>query len=326
MARPLRIEYPGAWYHIMNRGRRKEEIFQNEKDYEVFLNALEQTCRLYGFEIHAYALLPNHYHLLIRTPQGNLSKGMKHLNGIYVQKYNKRHNVDGGLFKGRYKSILVEKEGYLLELVRYIHRNAYKAGLEERIGLYKWDSHKAYMQGKAEPKWLMREEVLSRFDQYGDKAVKGLDAFVKKSVPKELLEMLESAKWPSALGGDDFKDKVKELVKDKNIDASEVTGYSKYKISDNADNKGMTARILSEKKEVLQKRRSKNLSVKRRALIYLLRIYGNNLKEIGKYMGGISYVSISRQFKRAEEEIKMKKGCYEEMVKISKELSYKYKT
>jgi len=320
MTRPLRVEYPGAWYHVLNRGRRKEKIFQNERDYKTFLEILEQICRLYGFEIHAYILMPNHYHLLIRTPRGNLSRGMRHLNGVYTQKYNKRYNIDGGLFRGRYKSMVVEEEEYLLELVRYIHRNAYEAGLEEKIGQYKWDSHKGYMAGKAKQRWLRTEEVLSRFNQYENEAVRELNAFVKKAMPKDFLGVLESAKWPSVLGGKDFKDKIKELIKGKKIGVEEVTGYSEYKIADNENNEKTTAKILSEKKEVLQKRRSKNLAGERRALVYLLRMCGNNLKEIGKYMGGISYVSISKQYRRAEEEIKMKKGCYKEMVKISKRL------
>jgi len=326
MARPLRIEYPGAWHHVMNRGRRKEKIFQNEKDYETFLNVLEQICRLYRLEIHAYTLLPNHYHLLIHTPQENLSRGMRHLNGVYAQKYNKRYNIDGGLFRGRYKSMLVEEEEYLLELVRYIHRNAYEAGIEEKIGQYKWNSHKGYIIRKAKQKWLRTEEVLSRFSQYENEAARELNAFVKKTIPKDLLRVLESVKWPSVLGGKELKDKVKELIKGKKIDVEEVTGYSEYKISDNENNEKMTARILSEKKEVLQKSRSRKLAGERRALIYLLRMCGNNLKDIGRYMGGISYAAISKQYRRAEEEIKMSKGCYKEMVKISKELSYKDKT
>jgi len=127
MSRPLRIEYSGAWYHVMNRGRRREKIYYDKKDYEQFLKVLEETSSLFSVEIHAYTLMPNHYHLLIRTPKGNLSRGMRHINGVYTQRFNNKYKIDGSLFRGRYKSILVEEESYLLELVRYIHRNAYKA-------------------------------------------------------------------------------------------------------------------------------------------------------------------------------------------------------
>jgi REP element-mobilizing transposase RayT len=115
MARPLRIEYPGAWYHVMNRGRRKEDIFQDDRDREMYLEVLEQIFRLFKIEIHAYSLMANHYHLLLCTPEGNLARAIRHLNGVYTQKYNKRHKIDGSLFRGRYKSIVVDKEEYLSE-------------------------------------------------------------------------------------------------------------------------------------------------------------------------------------------------------------------
>ncbi|MFC1512531.1 transposase [bacterium] len=156
MARPLRIEYPNAWYHIMNRGRRKEPIFFEESDYALFIELLKQTIDLFGVQIHAYALMPNHYHLLVNTPKGNISRTMRHLNGVYTQKINKKYSIDGQLFRGKYKSILINEEEYLMELVRYIHRNPYKANLVEKIGTYKWCSHRKYMGKKNEKeKWLL---------------------------------------------------------------------------------------------------------------------------------------------------------------------------
>jgi putative transposase len=107
MSRPLRIEYPDAWYHVMNRGRRGEDIFADRKDYNQFLDILKETARIWKLRIAAYCLMPNHYHLLVQTPHGNLSRCLRH--------------IDGPLFRRRYKSILVEAESYLLPLVRYIH-------------------------------------------------------------------------------------------------------------------------------------------------------------------------------------------------------------
>jgi putative transposase len=323
MARPLRIEFPGAWYHVFNRGRRKEKIFQEGKDYKTFLEILNQIYQLYGFEIHAYSLLPNHYHILVSTPQGNLSRGMRHLNGVYAQKYNRRYSIDGSLFRGRYKSILVEKEEYLLELVRYIHRNAYKAGFEKEIGQYKWDSHKEYVIIHTQ-KWLQTKEVLTAFSQNKYVAVKKLDAFVKNIAPKELTRILEGKKWPFVLGTEKFKDKIKKMAKEEKIDTGEISGYRQYKTLDDKNTKKITIKILSEKKGILQKKRSKKFSLERRALIYLLRRCGNNLKEIGKYMGGISYVSVSKQYQQAEKEIYNQQGCYGQVREIAKKVKLQF--
>lgn len=106
MARPLRIEYPDAWYHVMNRGRRGEAIFSDDQDYLTFTDLLRETSEIWNLRIAAYCLMLNHYHMLIQTPDANISKGMRHLNGVYTQRYNSRHRGDGQLFRGRYKSIL----------------------------------------------------------------------------------------------------------------------------------------------------------------------------------------------------------------------------
>lgn len=316
MARPLRIEYPGAWYHVMNRGRRKEEIFQDDRDREMYLEVLDQTFRLFKIEIHAYSLMANHYHLLLCTPEGNLARAIRHLNGVYTQKYNKRHKIDGSLFRGRYKSIVVDKESYLLEVVRYIHRNAIKAGLEKKPGEYKWDSHSAYMNGRQSPKWLMTEEVLSKFSKYEKEARREMRAFVNMEVPKDLLKKLESVNWPSMLGGKKFKEKIRDIVKGKEIDSCEIKGYKDYR--EKGYNEENIKKIIFAKQDILEKRRSRKLSGERKAIIYLLRMYGKTLKEIGLCMGGISYVSVSRQYKYAEEEINKKAGCYNHLKEITK--------
>ena len=136
MARPLRIEYPGAWYHVMNRGRRSEEIFYQRDDYEAFVELLRESSEMWNIRVAAYCLMTNHYHLLVQTPDANLSRSMRHLNGVYTQRYNRRHGCDGQLFRGRYKSILIDADAYLLELVRYIHRNPLDSGLVDNLKKY----------------------------------------------------------------------------------------------------------------------------------------------------------------------------------------------
>jgi putative transposase len=127
MVRPLRIEYPGAWYHVMNRGASRQKIFHNFNDFQLFLDLLSETSVRYQIQIHTYCLMSNHYHLLIHTPYANLGKAMRHLDGLYTVRHNRSFGKDGPLFRGRYKAILIEADNYLLHLSRYIHLNPVEA-------------------------------------------------------------------------------------------------------------------------------------------------------------------------------------------------------
>ncbi len=120
MSRPLRIEFAGALYHVTSRGDGREVIFLGDEDRHRFLDVLSDLVHDFNWAVHAYCLMDNHYHLLIQTPEGNLSKGMRHLNGVYTQRLNRRHGRVGHVFQGRYKAIIVQKESYLLELARYV--------------------------------------------------------------------------------------------------------------------------------------------------------------------------------------------------------------
>ena len=118
MARPLRIEFPGAWYHVMNRGRRGENIFSGKQDHEAFLAVLSACSEMFDLKVGAYCLMSSHYHLLVQTPAGNLSRAIRHLNGVYTQRYNRRRDIDGQLFRGRYKSVLVEEDSVTADIKR----------------------------------------------------------------------------------------------------------------------------------------------------------------------------------------------------------------
>ena len=203
MSRPLRIEYPDAWYHVMNRGRRGEDILTCPKDYEMFLTLLREAAQLWGVRVSAYCLMTNHYHILLQTPLGNLSRFMRHLNGVYTQRYNSIHGYDGQLFRGRYKSILVAEDNYLLEIVRYIHRNPLRAGIAKRLGDYKWCSHQDYLKPyKEEGDWLYTDTILKMFSQ-----IDGYETyrdFVGVEDSDSLTGVLDSKRWPSILGGEKF--------------------------------------------------------------------------------------------------------------------------
>lgn len=143
MARTLRLEFEGALYHITSRGNRRETIYETPDDRERFLEILGGVREKYNWLCHAYCLMGNHYHLLIETPEANLSKGMRQLNGVYTQCFNKAHARVGHVFQGRYKAILVEKETYLLELARYIVLNPVRAGMVSSPSEWPWSSYRA---------------------------------------------------------------------------------------------------------------------------------------------------------------------------------------
>ena len=143
MARPLRIEYAGAVYHITSRGNEKKAVFKSDQDRINFLNTLQHVKKRYNWICHAYCLMDNHYHLLIETPDGNLAIGMRQLNGVYTQLFNKLHGRTGHLFQGRYKSILIQKDSHLLEVCRYVVLNPVRAKMVEAPEAWKWSSYRA---------------------------------------------------------------------------------------------------------------------------------------------------------------------------------------
>jgi len=161
MSRPLRIEYENAYYHVMNRGRGRQTVFHDERYYEAFYQGLAEAHQRFGLEIHAYCLMGNHYHLLVRTPRGNLGRAMRHVNGLYTQRYNRLKRTDGPLFRGRYKAIHIDASAYLLQVSRYIHRNPVETmrPLVNQLEQYPWSSYPSYIQKQATPQWLYREAV-----------------------------------------------------------------------------------------------------------------------------------------------------------------------
>lgn len=164
MGRPLRIEYPGAYYHVTARGNEQRDIYKSRADRERFLDYLASATERYGAVIHVWCLMSNHYHLLIETPAGNLSQIMRHINGAYTNYFNTKRKRAGHLLQGRYKAILVDRDAYALELSRYIHLNPVRAGVSQRPEEYAWSSYRNYIGQLAVPGWLHRNEILAHFD------------------------------------------------------------------------------------------------------------------------------------------------------------------
>jgi len=210
MSRPLRIEYPDAWYHIMNRGGRYKAIFEDKKDYSIFLDLLRETVEFFDIKVSAFCLMQNHYHLLIHTPEANISRSMRHINGVYTQRFNKIHGYDGHLFRGRYKSILIDADSYLLQVMRYIHRNPITAGLTDNLN-YTWSSHKAYLSDSKKWAWVSKEKILKMLS--GNKALQGAvyRDFVKESDNDDFSAIYKKRKLPAIIGSETFL----KLIKDR---------------------------------------------------------------------------------------------------------------
>jgi len=210
MARPLRIEFPGALYHITSRGNDRKQTYCNDVDRHHFLAQLEHCCDRYNWLCHAYCLMTNHYHLLIETREPTLSKGMKHLNGRYTQDFNKRHARTGHVFQGRFKAILVDSDAYLLELARYIVLNPVRAQMVHSAGEWHWSSYRATAGMGPGHSCLTTDWVLSGFGSARHHACEKYRAFVARG--KGQPSPWESLKNQIYLGPDSFVENMLSML------------------------------------------------------------------------------------------------------------------
>lgn len=205
MARPLRIEYPDAYYHVSNFSMGKQMVFPSDRYYEAFLGALEETCFRLNVQVLSYCLLKDQYHLLIKTPEGNLSRFMRQIDGLYTQHYQKLKKTDGSLFKGRYKAVLVQPNQYLASLTRYIHAGVKKSAIDT----WQWSSHLAYINKAKAPAWLKREEVLELVGAKGPRRFAAFAAFAAEGVDAETAHFYGKKNLSSIMGDDKFKKSAK---------------------------------------------------------------------------------------------------------------------
>jgi len=210
MARPLRIEYPGALYHVTSRGNARQKIFRSDTDRAYFLDLLGKTITRYCWICHAYCLMDNHYHLVIETPEGNLSRGMKHLNGVYTQKYNWRYKKTGHVLQGRFKAIIVDKDSYLLQLCRYVLLNPVRAKIVDAPDTWRWSSYNA-MTGKEKPEgYLTTDWVLGQFSDKKKRAQRLFEDFVMKGIHDTTL--WKNVKGQIFLGEKEFIEQCKKTL------------------------------------------------------------------------------------------------------------------
>ncbi|MBC7220207.1 transposase [Candidatus Bipolaricaulota bacterium] len=212
MARPLRLEYAGALYHLTSRGNAREAVFCDDADRRSFLDTLSDVVARHRWICHAYCLMDNHYHLVVETPEGSLSRGMQLLNGVYTQWFNRRHDRIGHLFQGRFKSILVEKDSYLLELARYVVLNPVRAGLVRVPRDWPWSSYRATAGYIEPPAYLTVDWILAQFDSDWERAVRAYRRFVHQGRGVRVWDELQAG-W--VLGRPSFVESLRPRLQQK---------------------------------------------------------------------------------------------------------------
>lgn len=274
MARPLRVEFSGAIYHLTSRGNARQKVFFTDTDRELFLDTLSQVVSRYGWICHAYCLMANHYHLLVETPKANLSLGMRQLNGMYTQSFNRRHNRVGHLFQGRFKAILVEKESYLLELCRYIVLNPVRVKGKGEIGAWRWSSYRATAGLASVPEFLSTDWILEQFGKKRAKAQKQYRAFVREGLENRPWEELKGQIY---LGSEAF-----------------IERHS----PGNQELKEIPRVQLKAVKPSLERIFAKS---GKRAIVQAYKEHGYRLQEIAAHLG-VHYATVSRRLKQMEQQ------------------------
>jgi len=281
----------------MNRGRRGETVFQTAEDHRLFMDILHESIELFSLRISAYCLMTNHYHLLVQTPDGNLSRCMRHINGVYTQRYNAAHGLDGQLFRGRYKAILVGEDRYLLQLVRYIHKNPIRAGVVSRAEEYGYSSHPGYLSNAGKWNWLHKQFILSMISKDPRQQVRRYRAFMAEDEDESFFRVMNLKKTPSVLGDNPFVDRIKEsfFMKKRHVEVPEskrlapdgeriieaVCGF--YKMD--------RANLLESKRGTVNEARN--------MAMYLFRhLRGDALTKIGKAFDIESYSTVSSVIER----------------------------
>jgi REP element-mobilizing transposase RayT len=210
MARPIRLEFPDAIYHVTTRGNGGDDIFIDDQDRQQFLTVLGEVVFRAGWIVHGYVLMDNHYHLLIETPNGNLSRGMRQLNGVYTQRFNSLHGSGGRVFQGRFKAILLERDGALLELCRYIVLNPLRLKVVKNISRYRWSSYRATAGEVQAPTWLNTDWILGHFGRSSSVAQRKYAEFVEAGIG--LPSPLSKVKSQILLGSPAFVKKMKQRL------------------------------------------------------------------------------------------------------------------
>ena len=312
MSRSLRIEYPGAFYHITARGNERKAIFRAKENYEKFISYLESATQRYGAQIHCFCLMPNHYHLLLETPWGNLHTILHHLNTSYTNYFNAKTRRAGHLLQGRYHAILVEKDSYALELSRYIHLNPVRARLVSDPARYSWSSYSIYIGMGKGCGWLEKRFILNQISTKERRAQKGYEKYVKEGARQKMDHPLEKVVGSTLLGSDGFIEWVRAKWIEKKDISRDVPALRRLARWPDLST------ILRQTRKVF----GSGTAESRRVALYLShRLSGASLREVGKFFGGIGPSAVTQNTRRFGVRLAEDRGLSEKVDSLMKRLS-----
>jgi putative transposase len=310
MARPLRIEFAGALYHLTGRGNARQRIFRDQKDCVRFVQLLADSIARYDVRLHAYVLMGNHYHLIAETEKANLGQWMHWLITAYTVYFNRRHRRVGHLFQGRYKSIVVEAEGYLLTLSRYLHLNPVRGRVigrgdaverRKRLREWRWSSYAAYSGLAPTPSWLSEERILGEIGGPKGERYLSYRRFVEEGLAREIENPLEAAKWQAVLGREDFLQQLKDRLTSRE-EHRELPALRRLRRRPEVQSilTGVTKAYRCTK-EGLIRRGTKGNEARAVAMLLVWNCCGMRLREIGDLFGGIGYTAVAQMIGRTRE-------------------------
>jgi len=321
MTRPLRVEYPGAFYHVISRGNAGSAVFVTGRDREKFLENLQKAHARFSLIIHSYCLMSNHYHLLIETPQANLSQAIQWLNVSHAGYFNKKHGRNGHLFQGRFKAILIDADGYLKQLSRYIHLNPVKAKLLSSPDMHAWSSYRAFVGRVVRPDFLTTERILSQFGNSEREAVKRYRKYVEDVDIKSLEDPLQRAIGSFILGDSYFVQWVKETFLSVREDQREIPQLKELKPRWTLEYIVKSiGREYNCSEESIRMRGRKNNSP-REVAIYLAReMSGKSCLELGQHFGGVTGALITMTVNRISRRMASEKEFAESVNEVKRRI------
>jgi len=318
MARPLRIQYEGAFYHVTARGNERRKIFYSKADYEKFKVYLGDAQEKYGYVLHCYVLMPNHYHLIIETPMGNLSRVMHFINGSYTNYINIKRKRSGHLFQGRYKAILIDRNSYLLELSRYVHLNPVRAKMALKPEDYFHSSYRSFIY-KSREDIVYRDLILQMVSKDRKGALKRYRDFVERAIGDMVENPLKNVYGGAILGRQTFIKEALGRLKDGIFQREEISYRRELQAAYASEDiiEAICAYFKASRDDVF-----KNSSEYRKIAIYMMKkLTGMTNKQIGQLFGGLSNSAVAKAYQRFSAKVRTERSLRKRLEEISANLS-----